>query len=354
MRVADRLDAWQQRRPWSSFPIAVVYKFVDDQGIFLAALITYYGFLSLFPLLLLVASLMGFLLQNRPELRETILDTAVSQFPVIGSEVSQPAGLEGSSAALWIGVLIALYGASRVSHATQHAMNVCWAVPRHERPNPIMARLRSSVLIAIAFIALVGSTVLSALGSSAESYGLELHGVVSLALLVASVTMIGALFALGMRHATPRGLRLSDVVPGAVTAAVGWQLMQTFGATYVGVVVNRTNDTYGVFALVLGLMGWLFAVAFILVMSVEINVVRVKTLYPRSLLSPFTEHTELTEADERSFSDAAVSTRFKEREDVDVSFGDSDESPDPRPSEDSRSPTDTQPGVTRTGKSSPP
>jgi hypothetical protein len=166
--------------------------------------------------------------------------------------------------------------------------------------------------------------------------------------------MIGALFALGMRHATPRGLRLSDVVPGAVTAAVGWQLMQTFGATYVGVVVNRTNDTYGVFALVLGLMGWLFAVAFILVMSVEINVVRVKALYPRSLLSPFTEHTELTEADERSFSDAAVSTRFKEREDVDVSFGDSDESPDPRPSEDSRSPTDTQPGVTRTGKSSPP
>jgi len=323
VRLPTQLDDWQQERRWTSFPIAVVYKFADDQGIFLAALITYYGFLSLFPLLLLVASLLGFLLQNRPELRETILDTAVSQFPVIGSEVSEPAGLQGSSLALWIGVVIALYGASRVSHATQHAMNVCWAVPRHERPNPVMARLRSSVLIGIAFVALVGSTVLSALGSSAESYGLELHGLISLALLAASLTMIGLLFALGMRHSTPRSLGLSDVLPGAVVAALGWQLMQTFGATYVGAVVNRTNDTYGVFALVLGLMGWLFAVAVILVMAVEVNVVRAKALYPRSLLSPFTEQSELTEADERSFSDAAVSTRFKERQDVEVTFEES-------------------------------
>jgi membrane protein len=328
VRLADKLDAWQQERRWSSFPIGVVYKFVDDQGIFLAALITYYGFLSLFPLLLLVASLLGFLLQNRPELRESILDTAVSQFPVIGAEVSEPAGLQGSSVALWVGVLIALYGASRVSHATQHAMNVCWAVPRHQRPNPIMARLRSSVLIGIAFLALIGSTVLSALGSSAESYGLQLHGLISLLLLAASLAMIGTLFALGMRHSTPRSLGWSDVLPGAVVAAVGWQVMQTFGATYVGVVVNRTNDTYGVFALVLGLMGWLFVVAVIVVMAVEINVVHAKGLYPRSLLSPFTEQSELTAADEQSFSDAAVSTRFKERQGVQVTFDDRKDSDD--------------------------
>ncbi|HKJ11163.1 MAG TPA: YhjD/YihY/BrkB family envelope integrity protein, partial [Ornithinimicrobium sp.] len=130
MEIATKLNDWQQQRRWRSVPVAVVYKFVDDQGIFLAALITYYGFLSMFPLLLLVASVLGFLLQNRPELRESILDTAVSQFPVVGAEISQPAGLQGSSVALWVGVLIALYGASRVSHATQHAMNVCWAVPR--------------------------------------------------------------------------------------------------------------------------------------------------------------------------------------------------------------------------------
>ncbi|HKJ10980.1 MAG TPA: YihY/virulence factor BrkB family protein, partial [Ornithinimicrobium sp.] len=185
-----------------------------------------------------------------------------------------------------------------------------------------MARLRSAVLIGIAFVALIGSTVLSAVGSSAQSYGLQVHGLISLLLLAASLAMIGALFALGMRHATPRSLGWSDVLPGAALAAVGWQVMQSFGATYVGLVVNRTNDTYGVFALVLGLMGWLLVVASIVVLAVELNVVLAKQLYPRSLLSPFTEHTDLTEADERTFSEAAVSTRFKERQDVEVTFSD--------------------------------
>lgn len=320
MDWARRLDALQQRHPRAGFPIATVYKFADDQGIFLAALITYYGFLSLFPLLLLVASALGFLLQSQPDLQEVLLDTAVGQFPVIGTEVTNPAGLRGSRSGVLVGALIAVYGASRVSHATQHAMNVCWAVPRVKRPNPIVARLRSAALIGIAATALLGSTVLSALSNSAGSYGVELGGLTSGALLAASSVMVCALFALGMRTSTAHPLTWGQVLPGAVTAAIGWQLMQSFGATYVGQVVNGTNDTYGVFALVLGLMAWLFIIACILVLSVEINVVRVKELYPRALLAPFTEDTDLTKADERSFTDIAEATKTKEFEEVEVSF----------------------------------
>lgn len=320
MDWARRLDALQQRHPRAGFPIATVYKFADDQGIFLAALITYYGFLSLFPLLLLVASALGFLLQSQPDLQEVLLDTAVGQFPVIGTEVTNPAGLRGSRSGVLVGALIAVYGASRVSHATQHAMNVCWAVPRVKRPNPVVARLRSAALIGIAATALLGSTVLSALSNSAESYGVELGGLTSGALLAASSVMVCALFALGMRTSTAQSLTWGQVLPGAVTAAIGWQLMQSFGATYVGQVVNGTNDTYGVFALVLGLMAWLFIIACILVLSVEINVVRVKELYPRALLAPFTEDTDLTKADERSFTDIAEATKTKEFEEVEVSF----------------------------------
>ncbi len=320
VKAVERLDAAQRDRPWLGFPLAVVYKYVDDQGVFLAALITYYGFLSLFPLLLLFASFLGFALQSRPELQDRLLETAVSQFPVIGSDVTDPAGLEGSTAAVAAGVLIAMYGASRVSHATQHAMNVCWGVPRHRRPNPIVARLRSAVLIAIAAVALLGSTVLSALGNSAEAYGLQVGGVTSGVLLATSTMMIAAFFALGMRFSTTRSLTWSQVLPGALVATVGWQAMQSFGATYVAQVVNTTNDTYGVFALVLGLMAWLFVVASILVLAVEINVVLLNKLYPRALLAPFTEDTDLTHADEQSFSDLAISTKTKEHEDVDVSF----------------------------------
>lgn len=320
MKAVERLDAAQRDRPWISFPVAVIYKYVDDQGVFLAALITYYGFLSLFPLLLLFASFLGFALQSQPELQTRLLETAVSQFPVIGSEVTNPAGLEGSAAAVAAGVLIAMYGASRVSHATQHAMNVCWGVPRHRRPNPITARVRSAVLIAIAAVALLGSTALSTLGSSAESYGLDVGGVTAGVLLAASMMMIAAFFALGMRLSTTAPLTWSQVLPGALLAAVGWQVMQSFGARYVGQVVNTTNDTYGVFALVLGLMAWLFLVASILMLAVEVNVVRVKKLYPRALLAPFTEDATLTTADEKSFSDMATSTKTKEHEEVDVSF----------------------------------
>ncbi|WP_260115308.1 YhjD/YihY/BrkB family envelope integrity protein [Ornithinimicrobium sp. INDO-MA30-4] len=76
------------------YPIAVIYKFVDDQGIYLAALITYYGFLSLFPLLLLLSSVLGFLLTNQPALQEAILDSAARQIPVIGSEIATPRALK--------------------------------------------------------------------------------------------------------------------------------------------------------------------------------------------------------------------------------------------------------------------
>ena len=78
------------------FPLAVLYKFIDDQGIYLAALITYYGFLSLFPLLLLLASALGFALRNDEELRQQILDSTLSQFPVIGEQLRDPQGLQGA------------------------------------------------------------------------------------------------------------------------------------------------------------------------------------------------------------------------------------------------------------------
>lgn len=320
MRWAERLDTLQQRRRLLALPVAVVYKFVDDQGVFLAALITYYGFLSLFPLLLLLTSALGFLLQTQPELQERLVDTAISQFPVIGAQTTSPEGLQGSVIIVIAGALIAVYGASRVAIATQHMMNVCWAVPRHKRPNPIVARLRSAALISIAVVGLVGSTVLSALSSSAAAYGVDIGGLTSVVLFAASLVMICALFALGMRTATAKVLSWREVLPGAVIAAIGWQAMQSFGATYVGQVVNSTNDTYGVFAVVLGLMAWLYIVAVVVVLAVETNVVLLKGLYPRALLAPFTEDTELTQADEQSFEESAEATKAKEFEDVDVSF----------------------------------
>ena len=118
------------------FPIAVIYKFFEDQGPYLAALITYYGFLSLFPLLLLLASVLGFVLQDDPELQERILDSTLSQFPIIGQQLAEPQGLRGSTVAVVVGGLVALYGAMGVAQALQNAVNVSWAVPRTTARTP--------------------------------------------------------------------------------------------------------------------------------------------------------------------------------------------------------------------------
>ena len=137
---------------------------------------------------------------------------------------------------------------------------------------------------------------------------------------VVAVVLNAAIFILAFRIATASKLSVRDVAPGAVVAAVIWQLLQLFGTAYVTNVVKDANTTYGVFAVVLGLLVWIFLAALGVVLSVEINVVRTKNLFPRALLTPFTDNVDLTGADQRAYTDAATAQRHKGFETVDVTF----------------------------------
>ena len=320
MSAVSRVDAFQRRHPVIGFPLAVSYKFFDDQGVYLAALITYYGFLSLFPLLLLLASVLGFVLDDDPDLRDRILDSALSQFPVIGEQLRDPQGLEGSGAAAIIGAIVAIYGALGVAQAVQNAMNVAWAVPRHRRPNPIGARGRSVLLVATAGIAVLATTTLSALAGAVGAGGGAMSSPTSVAVTVGAVVVDAAILSTVFRIATAARITLAAVVPGALFASIVWQLLQVFGTAYVDGVVRDAGLAYGVFAIVLGLLAWIFLAALGVVVGVEINVVRAKRLYPRALLTPFTDDVDLTSADRRSYTDAAVAQRYKGFEQVVVSF----------------------------------
>jgi membrane protein len=324
--VTERLDAFQRRHPVLGFPLGVIYKFVEDQGPYLAALITYYGFLSLFPLLLLLTSILGFVLQDRPGLQREILDSTLSQFPIIGEQLGQPQGLQGSVGAIVVGALVALYGALGVAQAVQNAMYVTWSVPRNRRPNPVRARLRSFRLIAIAGLAIIVTTVLSGLGSSAGAFGAHVGSRSTAAALGASIVVNVAVFVSTFRIFRPARTRGRDVIPGAMVAAVFWQLLQFFGAVFVGNVVKDSDDTYGVFALVLGLLAWIFLAAVGIVLGSEINVVRARRLYPRALLTLFTDNVDLTEADRRAYADAVNSQLFKGFQSVTVQYEDGGQS----------------------------
>jgi membrane protein len=265
---------------------------------------------------------LGFVLQGDPTLKDQILDSTLSQFPVIGQELGQPRGLQGSIAALVAGALVAIYGALGVVQAIQNAMNVAWAVPRNRRPNAIKARLRSLLLICIGGVAVVVTTILSALGSSGGQFGTRLGSMGTVGAIVGSTVVNAAVFVAAFRICTTQRRPLRDILPGAIIATVIWQLLQLFGTAYVGNVVKGAGATYGVFALVLGLIAWVFLAALGVVLSAEINVVRAKKLYPRSLMTLFTDNVDLTVADRRVYTDAARSQQFKGFESVIVEYAD--------------------------------
>jgi membrane protein len=157
--ITQRLDRFQRRHLFAAFPLAVLYKYVDDSGNYLAALIAFYGFVSLFPLLLLLATVLGFVLAGDASLQHRVLDSALSQFPVVGGQLSDPKRIGGGVTGLVVGVVGSLYGGLGVAQAVQYAMNTAWRVPRNDRPNPLKARARSLLLLATAGLTVAGTTI---------------------------------------------------------------------------------------------------------------------------------------------------------------------------------------------------
>jgi membrane protein len=294
----------------------VIYKYFDDFGAYLAALLTYYGFVSLFPLLLLLSTILGFVLSGDQRLEHQVLTSALDQFPVIGGDLARPKRL-GGPVGLVVGIAGSIYGGLGVAQAFQYAANTVWGVPRNNRPNPFRARGRSVLLLTIAGSAILATTALSIAGGG----GAGVLGTVgrSLALVASAVINIAvAIFA--FRFAPARRLSVRNVVPGAIAAAVIWQLLQSFGVVYVRHVVEHASATNAVFALVLGLLAFLYVTAAAVLLCMEINVVRVVHLHPRSLLTPFTDNVTLTAGDRRAYSRQAKAQRSKGFQHVDVNF----------------------------------
>ena len=312
------LDRLQQRSRAAGFAIAVVYKYVDDQAGFLAALIAYYAFVSLFPLLLLLTTVLGVLLSDRPEWREDIYDSALNQFPLIGDQLNEPGTLSGGTTGIVIGIVGALYGGLGVGQALQNAMETIWAVPRNIRPDPIRSRLRSLLLLVVLGTALIATTLLIALGRSSARLGIFGTAAIVIAALALNTTVCVVAF----RVTTTRSLTYAQVLPGALCAAVVWQLLQWFGATYIAHVVASASVTNSVFAVVLGLIAFLYLSATSLLICAEINVVHVEKLHPRALLTPFTDAVDLTRADRKMYEGQAKAQRAKGFQRVEVSFDD--------------------------------
>jgi membrane protein len=316
MSFTDRLRALDRRQQQGrrlSFVAAVVKKFGDDQAGQLAALIAYYGFVSLFPLLLVLVTVLGFVLQGDPSEQKRILDGTLGQFPLISDQLKLQS-LTGSGVGLAIGVVGSLLAGMGITGATQNAFNRIWSVPFKHRPNFLHSRLRGLGMLAIlGTLSIVSTTAAGFVGSSSHGAPDVVAGI-----LVAFVLNL-ALFMTAFKLLTAVEVSWRDLLPGVIVAAVFWQLLQHLGGFYVDHELKRTGPLYGVFALVLGLLAWLYLGAQLTIFAAEINVVRFHRLWPRSFFSD-----PLLEADRRALTSSAEVEERVHAENVDVSFDPSD------------------------------
>jgi membrane protein len=267
-RWRARVDDVRRRRPWFDVSVATIERFQADEASKLAALIAFYGFFSLFPLLLVFVTLSSWLLADHPEWQERLLESALSQFPVIGDQLQESVGeLQGSGLTLVVGLGIALWSGLGATQAIQDALAFIWRTPRDRRRGFVRSRLRSlAMLIAIA-VGIVATAVLSGLAG-------QLHATPLLAQIAALVTSFAialALFVVTFRLLTPGSPALHDVLPGAVFSAIGWVVLQLIGVALVDRQLRHASALYGVFGLVIGLLSWLYLQAQISTIGAELN-----------------------------------------------------------------------------------
>ncbi len=289
MSFLERVDALQKSNQPVAFVVAVIRKYVEDGGARLSATVAYYAFFSVFPALLALVAITGFVLRGNPEFRAEVIDSAAGQFPVIGDSITDNS-LGGSTWALVIGLAGALWAGLGTMVASQHAFNTVWGVPWHRRPNPIKARLRGLVMFAVIGVVLVGGTILTNIVAS-----VPLPGAARVAIAVANIAVNISLGVLAFQILTQRMISWRELLPGAVLAGSAFYAMQHLGSWLVKNYLTGSSDTYGSFALVIGLLSWFHILSRITLISAEVNVVLAGRLYPRSLFGD-----DLTDGDRRA------------------------------------------------------
>jgi YihY family inner membrane protein len=309
-RVLRGVDRFQQKNRVLGFVFGVIKKFGDDRGGSLAAVLAYYGFVSLFPLLLVVVTVLGFVLHGNEKLQRDLIDSALGDFPVIGSQLrNNVKALGGNGFALVIGLVASLWGALGVTQAAQNTMAEVWAVPERDRPGFLPRLGRGALLFTVLGLAVVATTFYASFGT------VEASGPTAVLNLFVTMSLNVVLFVAAFRILTPRQVATKQLVPGSVMAGLAWTLLQLLGTYLISRQLRHTSEVYGFFAIVLGLLWWLYLAALITVYASEVSAVLAKRLWPRSMIQP-----PLTGPDRRALRDAAKAKEKVPSQQVDVQF----------------------------------
>jgi membrane protein len=326
--LIERADRAQRERRWLAFPLAVYQKFSDDRAGNLASLLAYYGFFSIFPLLLVFVTVLGFVLQGQPQLENTVFHTALGLFPIIGQH-NAVHPLRGSVFALIFGSVLALWSGLGVVSQAQAAFNTVFGVPRAEWPGFFPRILRSLELLVVGGTGLLLTTFLSGVITGAGSFGFAFSLGMRIVAAVVVMVLDTALFVVLFRRLTVRDVGWRASLPGAAFAAVCWYLLQLLGTALVAHELKGATGTYGTFATVIGLLAFFHLQAQLTLYAAEINAVRLDKLWPRGL-STVLGNEPSTDADHRAYAAQAERDRLAHEhvETIEVRFPQRDEQED--------------------------
>ena len=311
-RMAGAVDGWQRRTRWAGVPYAVLKKFGDDNANLLVVALAWYGFTAIFPLLLVVMTLFGFI---GAESIGTGLLRTLHEFPVVGASFNPASrsSLHGSAPGLTIGLIGLVYGAQGVTQTAQQAMATVWNVPQVERTGflPRLGRSLAGLLtIGAAFV--INAFVTGYATGGTANYAIRIP--VLAGLLVVNAGLYFATFTL----LTAKAIGPRALLPGAIAGSVAFTALITVGTGLITHQLKHSSATYGAFGSVIGIVAFLLLLAKVSMYAAELNPVLARRLYPRAL--PLGG--EPTDADRQVLASLVYEEQRRDDEAIGVGFGD--------------------------------
>jgi len=312
-RVIRKVDAVQQRHTPTAFVYGVIKKYGDDNGGVLVSNLAYSAFVSLFPLLLVLVTILGLVASYHPGIKTDVLNAVAGQVPLIGDQLKGNVHelKKSSTIGLVVGIIGLIWGSAGLAQSGMFTMDQVWNLPGPKRPGYVQRLGRAGL-----FLCLLGGGVIVTTGLASLPNYLPNALAVKFALELATAAFSAGMYLGAFRALTPKGVPIRDLIPGAITGGILWTVLQGVGAYLVHHFLH-SDTVYGVFGTVLGLLAWVYLATEITVYSAEINVVLKRRLWPRSIVQP-----PLTEADRHSMALQALQNQRRPEQDIEVTFND--------------------------------
>lgn len=309
-KLLARVEAVQQRHTALAVVIAVVRKFGDDNSTGLASMIAFWIFFSIFPLLLVFVTLLGFFLPA--DLKNSVLRQVADFFPLLS--VSTVKGLTGAAWPLILGLVTSAWSGMSAVRTIEQAFNSAWEVPQVERPNFAASVLRAVGVLAVLGGGLVVSVLIDGyVTGAATSIGIGWYG--RLVGYLISITLDVGLFVGAYRILTARAVTIRDVLPGAALSGVVFWILESVSSLVISRHLKSAQGTYGHFATVITLLWWFYLQAMVSLLGAQLNAVLADRLYPRSLTKA-----PDTDADRRAYEAYARERTYHRRVEVTARF----------------------------------